>query len=225
MNIGLMEKILILFYNIVKGFMNQEEIKRFFNDYITRRERTIVIIDFGNVEKWKHGLGWNVGIRELATLIRHFSYGRRFLRRFYYGADYGPNDKSEKLVDWSKYILRTADLNGLEVVDKRVKYIHSSDNICGFEKKCDLDVEMTIDLIRERDNYDTVILFSGDGDLVAAFRYLNEEYKKQIMVMSARGHIGREVIDANKDGAIEKILWADDFEYRLNMNRFIKSSR
>lgn len=199
--------------------MDQEKIKKFFEDYVARRERTIVIVDFGNVEKWKHGLGWRVGIRELAVLVKNFSKGQRFLRRFYYGADYGPKEKSETLTDWSKYMLRTADLNGFGVVDKRVKYIHSLDNVLGFEKKCDLDVEMAVDLIRERDNYDTIILFSGDGDLVTAIRYLKEEYGKQSIIVSARGHIGREVIDAHKEGVIEEILYADDFEYRLNMDR------
>lgn len=199
--------------------MDQEKIKKFLEGYIDRRERTIVIVDFGNVEKWKHGLGWRVGIRELAVLVKNFSRGQRFLRRFYYGADYGQKEKSTELTDWSKYMLRTADLNGFEVVDKRVKYIHSLDNVLGFEKKCDLDVEMAVDLIRERGNYDTVILFSGDGDLVTALRYLKEEYGKRAIIMSARGHIGREVIDAYREGVIEEILYADDFEYRLNMDR------
>ena len=170
--------------------MNQDEIKKFLESFTPGRERTIVIIDFSNVEKWKHGLGWRVGIRELASLVKHFTYGRRFLRRFYYGADYGQNEKSTALTDWSKYMLRTADMNGFEVLDKRVKYIHSPDNVHGFEKKCDLDVEMAVDLIRERDNYDTIMLFSGDGDLVTALNYLKEEYSKKAIVMSARGHMG-----------------------------------
>lgn len=203
--------------------MNQNEIKKFLASFVPKRERTVVIVDFGNVEKWKYGLGWRVGIRELASLVKHFTYGKRFLRRFYYGADYGPNEKSTTLTNWSKYMLRTADLNGFEVVDKRVKYIHSPDNVHGFEKKCDLDVEMAIDLIRERDNYDTIILFSGDGDLVTALAYLHKEYGKKAIVMSARGHIGREIIDAKRDGIVDEILYADDFEYRLNMDRFRKN--
>ncbi len=200
--------------------MDQESIKLFLSEFLPRKERTIVIVDFANVEKWKHGLGWRVGLRELASLVKNFTFGQKFLRRFYYGADYGKNEKSTQLVDWSKFILRTADLNGFDVVDKRVKYIHSADNVHGFEKKCDLDVEMAVDLIRERDNYDTIVLFSGDGDLVTALKYLHEEYGKQAIVMSARGHIGREVIDAHRGGIIEKILYADDFEYRLNLDRF-----
>lgn len=200
--------------------MTPEKIKQFLEQYAPRRERTIVVVDFGNVEKWKHNLHWRVGIRELAVFVKHFTYGKRFLRRFYYGADYGPNEKSTELTGWSKHMLRTADTNGFEVREKRVKYIHSADTVLGFEKKCDLDVEMAIDLVRERENYDTIVLFSGDGDLVAALRYLNEAYGKKAIVVGARGHIGREVVDAYREGVIEELLYADDLEYRLNMDRF-----
>ncbi len=202
--------------------MNQEEIKKFFETHEQQRGRTIVIIDFGNVEKWKDSLKWRIGIRELAALAKHFSTGHRFLRRFYYGADFGKSEKSTVISKWSQYVLTTADINGFEVVKKRVKYIHSPDNLYGFEKKCDLDVEMTVDLIREVDNYDIIILFSGDGDLIRALRYLKEKYKKESIVMSARGHIGREVIDAKTDGVVREILYAEDFEYRLSMDRFRK---
>lgn len=99
--------------------MNQGEIKLFLESFMPRRERTIVIVDFGNVEKWKNNLHWNVGIRELGSLVKHFTYGQRFLRRFYYGADYGPNEKSKKLTRWSEYVLQTADSNGLEVIKKK----------------------------------------------------------------------------------------------------------
>lgn len=200
--------------------MDQEKIKKFLESYASRRERTMVIVDFGNVEKWKHNLHWRVGIRELAVFVKNFTYGQRFLRRFYYGADYGQKETSTTLTKWSEHMLRMADTNGFEVKDKRVKYIHSADSVHGFEKKCDLDVEMAVDLIRERDNYDTIVLFSGDGDLVTALRYLREQYGKSAIVVGARGHVGREVIDAHREGVIEEILYADDLEYRLNMDRF-----
>lgn len=202
--------------------MDQKNIKSFLDSFSKKRERTIVIVDFGNVEKWKHGLGWPVGIRELRALVRHFTYGKKFLRKFYYGEDYGPSEKSTNLTDWSKHILRTAENNGFEIVSKRVKYIPTVENVHGFQKKCDLDVEMAVDLIRERDNYNTIVLFSGDGDFFAVLKYLNEEYNKEVIVMGARGHIGREIIDAKKNGIVKKIIFADNFEYRLNMKRFQK---
>ncbi|MDP3991089.1 MAG: NYN domain-containing protein [Candidatus Nealsonbacteria bacterium] len=202
--------------------MDKTEIKRFLDSFQEKRGRTIVIVDYGNVEKWKNSLRWRIGIREFARLVKHFSQGHKFLRRFYYGADYGSNENSSRLSGWSNYILTTAGMNGFEVIPKRVKYIHSVDNVYGFEKKCDLDVEMAVDLIEERDNYDTIMLFSGDGDLMRAIQYLKKEYNKRCIVMSARGHIGREILDAKMSGVVEEILFAEDFEYRLNMGRFIE---
>ncbi len=200
--------------------MNLQEIATFLESFADKKERTMVVVDFGNVEKWKNSLGWRVGIRELAGLAKHFSKGHKASRRFYYGADYGPNESSGFLIGWSKYVLTTAEMNGFEVVQKRVKYIHASDNIHGFEKKCDQDVEMTVDLIQEQEGYDHIMLFSGDGDLMRAIEYLQKLHGKRCVVMSARGHIGREVLDAKTAGVLDDILFAEDFEYRLNMDRF-----
>ena len=144
--------------------MNKSEIKIFIDIFSQKRKQTIVIVDFGNVEKWKHSLGWNVGIKELGKLVKNFSYGQKFLRRFYYGSDYGKSEKSHTIVPWSETILQKAKMSGFELVTKRVKYIHDTKNKNGFQKKCDLDVEMTVDLIKECDNYDTIILFSCYGD-------------------------------------------------------------
>lgn len=202
--------------------MNQEEIKQFLDAHEPNRFRTMVVVDFGNVIKWQANLHWRIGMRELGILARSFS-GRQFLRRFYYGSDYGPNEQSVQLYEWSRAMLEKARMSGFEVITKKVKYIHSRDNIHGFEKKCDLDIEMAVDLIRERDNYDKIILFSGDGDLMYAIRYLKESYQKECFVIGARDHIGREVFDAKMGDIIKDILYAEDFEYRLNMDRFRRS--
>jgi len=199
--------------------MNPEKIKKLIASFTAKRDRTMVIIDYGNVEKWKTSLGWDVGIRELAQLIKNFSFGKEFLRRFYYGGDYGKDEKSIVMEPWSARVLETARNNRFQLVTKRVKYIHSSTNPYGFEKKCDLDVEMVVDLIKEKDGYDTIILFSGDGDLMYGIRHLHENYGKSCYVFGARGHVGREVYDAKADGIIADILYAEDFEYRLNSAR------
>jgi hypothetical protein len=56
--------------------MDHNEIRSFLENFEPRRERTIVIVDYGNVEKWKHSLHWRVGIKELAQLAKSFSIGK-----------------------------------------------------------------------------------------------------------------------------------------------------
>ena len=70
--------------------MNSREITTFIESFTGKRERTIVVVDFGNVDKWEKNLGWRVGIQELSRLVKHFAQGDKALRRFYYGSDYGP---------------------------------------------------------------------------------------------------------------------------------------
>lgn len=206
--------------------VKKKEIKQFLEAYQDKIEKTIVIVDYGNVEKWKVGLKWKVDIRKMAQFVKNFSKGRKFLRRFYYGTDYGPKEKNKVMTEWSRAILEKAGMNRFHIVSKDVKYIYNSKKENGYEKKCDLDVEMAVDLIKERDNYDNIILFSGDGDLMYAVRYLKEKYNKNCIVFSARGHIGREVIDAKNDGTIDRIFFVEDFEYRLKAEKkFIYKNR
>jgi len=112
-----------------------------------------------------------------------------------------------------------ARYSGFEIVSKRVKYIPDPKYETGFIKKCNLDIEMAIDLIREKENYDTAIIFSGDGDLACACKYIHDAFAKKIYIFGARNHVGKELIDAQKAGIIKDMLFVEDFEYRLNLKR------
>ncbi len=200
--------------------MKRDEINRILEDLNKTQNRNIVIIDFGNVQKWEESLGWKIGIKQLGGLVKCFAQGKRFLRRFYYGSDLGPKEKSKTLSLWSSMVLGKARMNNSEVITKRVKYIPDKNYKTGFLKKCNFDVEISVDLIKESDNYDKIILFSGDGDFGYLLEYLKEKYNKKSIVFGARGHIGKELYDAKSRGIVSSILYAEDLEYRLNMSRF-----
>lgn len=199
--------------------MTQQEIKKFLEAHEPKKSRTIVIVDFSNVARWKDSLGWDIGVKELGQLVKHLSTGSKFLRRFYYGSDYGPKEASTAMIPWSKAMQDMAVLSGFEVVTKRVKYMPSQTNPHGFDVKCDLDVEMTVDLIRERENYDNIVLFSGDGDLACALKYLHDDYGKECIVFGVRDHVGRELSDLKSKGTVSSLLFTEDFEYRLSLQR------
>lgn len=200
--------------------MTKKEIRTIIEDIEKTKERNIVIIDFSNLIYWQNDLKWEIGIRELKNLVKHFTQGKKFLRRFYYGSDYGEKDGGGILTPWSEMVINKAKINNFEICTKRVKYIKDKNYKNGYVKKCDLDVEMTVDLIKEEDNYDKVIIFSGDGDLSYVLKYLKEKYKKMSYIFTARNHLGKELVDCEDKKIIEKILFVEDFEYRLNRGRF-----
>jgi uncharacterized LabA/DUF88 family protein len=199
--------------------VNKKEISNFLNLLSKTIDRNIVIIDFANVDRWQDSLGWPVGIKNLGQLVSYISKGKKFLRRFYYGEDYGPKDRSKILTPWSEKIKRQAQYSGFEIVSKRVKYIPDEKYETGFIKKCNLDIEMAVDLVKEKDNYDTAIIFSGDGDMAYVIDYIQKEFNKTIYVFGARDHVGKELVDCKKSGVIKDILFVEDFEYRLNLKR------
>lgn len=199
--------------------MNKKEITQFLTKLEKTKDRNIVIVDYANVDNWEQSLGWKVGIKQLGKFVSHISYGKKYLRRFYYGEDYGQKSSSTSLLPWSSTILSKAKFSGFEVISKRVKYIPDDKYATGYIKKCNLDIEMAIDLISEVDYYDTAILFSGDGDLAAICEYIHKKFNKKIFIFGARNHIGKEFIDAKKSSIIEDLLFAEDFEYRFNLER------
>jgi len=199
--------------------MNKTEISTFIDGLSKTKERNIVVVDFANVDRWQDSLNWSVGIKKLGQLVSHIAYGKKYLRRFYYGEDYGPKDKSTELLQWSETVIRNAKYSNFEVVSKRVKYIPDDKYSTGYIKKCNLDIEMAVDLIKEKDKYDTAVVFSGDGDLAYVFDYIYKEFGKKIYLFGARNHVGKELIEAKSRGVVSDIVFAEDFEYRLNLKR------
>lgn len=195
--------------------MEQAEIKEYLERFKEKRDRSLVIIDYGNVQKWEESLGWKIGIKELADLVKHLSFGKQFLRRFYYGSDYGKADKSRQMSLWSQMIINKANMNRFDLVTKRVKYIVDSNYRTGFVKKCNFDVEIAVDILSEKDNYDNIFLFSGDGDMSYILDFIYNNYKKDAYVLGARGHVGRELQDGLREGRIKEIFYAEDLRYRL----------
>jgi len=60
-----------------------------------------------------------------------------------------------------------------------------------WRRKCDFDVEITRDVLNMINDYDTLLLFSGDGDYFALTEDLIKKGKKVILVF-AEGHKGKE---------------------------------
>jgi len=94
------------------------------------------------------------------------------------------------------------DLNSIfELIEELdIRLTELNDNIARLQgelkkpvsrRKCDFDVEITMNALKEIDNYETLLLFSGDGDYYPLVEELISKGKKVILVF-AKGQVGKE---------------------------------
>ena len=120
-------------------------------------------------------------------LYKYFGkYKQVDFRGFYFGADKHP--KSKKFIKQMRQV-------GYKVKTKPVKYIkigRVGDNIIR-KRKCDFDIEICMDVYKGLEKgYEGFVFLTGDGDFVPLYKYLIKK-KKQVIVVYARKHVGREV--------------------------------
>ena len=180
--------------------------------------KTLVIIDWANVYGWFAKLKWEIDPRKLYRYLK--SYRNIVDIRFYFGVEKG-NKKSElfqkeiekigyslisKQLKWvpvsldrSHFKAFLQELNkisdGLEKSNSDIaKQLRLVTEIPIYRRKCDFDCEITIDVMNKIDKIDGLILFSGDGDYAVLANELVRR-KKQVIVVFAKGHKGREYQD------------------------------
>lgn len=98
------------------------------------------------------------------------------------------NTKQKKFLDM-------LDLNGYIVRTKVVKRIRKKDG--SFEWKSNLDIELALEMMELKDNFDVAVLMSGDSDFAIVLDKLKRAEKK-VLVMSTRGHVARELLERAK---------------------------
>lgn len=158
-------------------------------------------IDFANVNKWFQydNQDWNnnllkEGERLSVDLdkLKYFSDIIGDKTRFYYGED-SQNAKSLEFT----YVIRkifgkrnvvTKDLQKIKhymEIGENTNVVVSTD-VYGKDyieiRKCNFDVEISVDAIKMMDYYDTFCLFSGDADFVYLNNFLKKKGKKIVIV-------------------------------------------
>jgi uncharacterized LabA/DUF88 family protein len=116
-------------------------------------EKAALFIDFHNLEGSLRNEGWQV---DILALRDYLSEGRKLIETFVY-IGFNPNNPEEDKNYHSK--LRT---KGFVVRSKEAK--EKPDG----RLKCDLDIELTLDIVEYVTNVrpDIVIIITGDGDFV-----------------------------------------------------------
>jgi len=79
---------------------------------------------------------------------------------------------------------------GFELHLKPVKLYEQEDG--STKRKANCDVDMTFYLMKEKDNFNRVIILSGDGDFLPVLKYLKEQ-GKEIVILARGPRAAREI--------------------------------
>lgn len=96
---------------------------------------------------------------------------------------------------------------GYQLVLKPVKLYEQGDGTT--RRKANCDVDMAFCLMKEKDNFDRVVVLSGDGDFLPVLKYLKEN-KKEVIVLGRGKRTAKEI----KQFAGNNFR---DFEYLKNL--------
>ncbi len=109
--------------------------------------------------------------------------------------------KEGKKLDEAKLILLSRHLSrikfylklnqfGYKLFLKPIKTYYKPDG--STERKANCDVEMAFYLMKEKDNYDKVLILSGDGDFLPLLKYLRKN-KKEVIILARGPRTAREI--------------------------------
>jgi uncharacterized LabA/DUF88 family protein len=187
--------------------------------------KTIVLIDWANVYGWFKKLKWEIDPKRLYDYLK--SYPEIIDIRFYFGLEKGNERSEKfhqeiknigynlvsKEVKWVPAEVKIAPRfkfqnkiynlfeSGKIKPEDYNKFVVSLNDILNqaglLRRKCDFDVEITLDVMKRINEIEGVILFSGDGDY---FRLVKEliELNKQVILVFASGCKGKEYDEISK---------------------------
>lgn len=144
--------------------------------------RVYVFIDAANLESSVKSLNWWIDYRKLYKYFKESTdlIGIRH---------YCPRFKDQRQDNFFTVLKNI----GFKLITKPLKIITEADKMKGNLRKANFDVEIALDAYKLINNYDTLVLFSGDSDFDYLIKTLREK-EKRVITVSSRYHISRELI-------------------------------
>ncbi len=120
---------------------------------------------------------------DIVKFVDHFRKSYSIYNVFFYLAYKEEDDKQEKFYKMLAF-------SGITVVRKPLKHLPDG------SMKGNLDVEIAIDMILTKDNYDVAVLCSGDSDFEKLINVLRG-FGKEVVCVSTRDSSSIEVVNAS----------------------------
>ena len=148
-----------------------------------------------NIFYTQRTLGWKISYEKLKQYFKD-ECGDNLGKIFVYTATDSQRPQQKKFLDM-------LEINGYILRTKEVKKIRVAKGV--YEWKGDFDVELSMDALDNLQNFDTMVLLSGDSDFAPIVKRMKEN-NKQVIVMSAKHHISKELIQlSNKYINLKKL--------------------
>lgn len=156
-------------------------------DFFRLKGPTIALIDWANIFHAQEKNGWEVDLAKLYALLHNHSQVHDVV--LFHGRDTHPK---------SGEFLAAQTKAGYRIVTKDVKVVRIMEDHEGnalpvplLRRKCDFDVEISMEILLNLDRFHGFMLFSGDGDYAPIFDVLRERRKQAILIFP-QGSKGRE---------------------------------
>jgi len=158
------------------------------------KKRIAIFIDAANIFYSQKTLGWRI---DYEKFLVYWHKKGRISGVYFYTAVISTNKRQLEFFQALGEI-------GYTVIKREVKIIHDKRNKKRIQKG-NFDVKLAIDLVIKAKEFDIAVLASGDSDFEPVVEYLRS-IKKNVVVVSARGHIAKELVRrANKYVPLEKL--------------------
>lgn len=162
------------------------------------QERLAIFVDSANMDHAAKKVNYYIDWKKV---LEHFTRGKQLYTAFFY---IGVEGQLGQLKSEKQRFLDFLSYNGWTIRTKHFKTLY--DGVTGEEyQKANLDIEIVLDMVNTAENFDTAILFSGDGDFERAVELLRSKGKK-IYVVATRGMIARELAYV----ADKPIFWLEE---------------
>jgi len=191
------------------------------------KNKAIILIDYANIKAWLVDKKLHIDLKMLYEVFNLAGVGEL---RIYYGMD--KENKNIKFFEALRkigfvvvtkpvqyFVVRLVEIfkkqqnrRWLEalpkelrvgILEKAIKLDKAGIGL--FEPKANFDVEITGDALNYSNNFDTIILFSGDGDFADLVKRLKKRGKRIIIVSGRKFLSGNLITEAHKFVTMERL--------------------
>ena len=148
--------------------------------------RLSIFVDGNNMFYAQQKNGWFFDPRRVLTYFQTVQPNTTLINAFWYTGLKDPQDQRG---------FRDALISLGYTVRTKILKEYYDDNSGRYSQKANLDIEIVVDMFNTVEQYDKVVLFSGDGDFERAIELLRSK-STHITVVSTEGMIARELRNA-----------------------------